>query len=73
MSSTWREPEAVHRIIRVHSSVLRNSVIKVYSDYKNVKSVLFHGSNKPTVNKVAVDLHSVCMQENIIISPEMIP
>ncbi len=50
-SSTWRETEAVHRMIRTHSEVLKDSVVKVYSDCKNVKSVLSHGSNKPDLKQ----------------------
>lgn len=72
-SSTWRETEAVSRIIRSHVNVLRNSIVKVYSDNKNVQSVLLNGSRKNDIQYIAIGLHQFCEDENIVIQPEWIP
>lgn len=72
-SSTWREAEAVTRIVKSHVNSLKNSVVKVYSDNKNIKSVLLNGSRKSDIHAVATDLNAVCEKEGIILSPEWIP
>lgn len=72
-SSTWRETEAVSRVIRTHVNILRHSVVKVYSDNKNVKSVLLNGSRKQDIHNVAISLNEFCDKENIIMQPEWIP
>lgn len=72
-SSTWRETEAVSRIIRSHAGVLKQSVVKIYADNKNVKSVLMNGSNKPDIQNIAINLNNLCERENIIMRPEWIP
>ena len=72
-SSTWRETEAVSRLIRSHVDVLKDSVIKVFSDNKNVKSVLMSGSTKPDIQNIAINLNNFCDKENITLRPEWIP
>ena len=72
-SSTWRETEAVSRLIRSHAEVLKDSVIKVYSDNKNVKSVLMSGSTKPDIQNIAINLNNFCDKENITLRTEWIP
>lgn len=72
-SSTWREAEAVSRIVKTHVNVLKNSVVKVYSDNKNIKSVLLNGSRKSDIHAIATDLNAICEKEGIILSPEWIP
>ena len=34
---TWREAEVVNRIVKSHVNFLKNSLVKVYSDNKNIK------------------------------------
>ena len=43
-SSTWRESETVRRVINSNIEILKSKKIKVYSDNKNVQSVLQIGS-----------------------------
>ena len=45
-SSTWREVEAVRRVIFFNAGLLERKKVKVYSDNKNVKSILLKGSSK---------------------------
>ncbi|XP_060574478.1 uncharacterized protein LOC132732127 [Ruditapes philippinarum] len=72
-SSTWREAEAIHRVMKTYGSVLKNSHVKVYSDNKNVKSILLNGSRKSHVHNIALDLNSFCEEKNIVVCPEWIP
>ena len=56
-SSTWREAEAVSRVLRSHAGVLRNSMVKIYSDNQNVKSVLSNGSSKQDIQDISLSLN----------------
>lgn len=42
-SSTWREVEAVRRVMLYNVGLLEGKKVKVYSDNKNVKPVLLKG------------------------------
>ena len=72
-SSTWRETEAVSRLVRSHVNVLKHSVVTVYSDNKNVKSILLNGSSKPHIQDIAINLNNFCDSEKITLRPEWIP
>lgn len=72
-SSTWRETEAVSRVLKSSVALLRNSSVNVYSDNKNVQSVLLNGSRKTDIQSIALDLSEVCDNENIEIHPVWIP
>ncbi|XP_060597608.1 uncharacterized protein LOC132751470 [Ruditapes philippinarum] len=43
-SSSWREVEAVNRVVRSQAQFLKNKNVKVFSDNQNVKSILLNGS-----------------------------
>ena len=45
-SSTWREVEAVRRVMFYNADLIKGKKVKIYSDIKNVKSVLTKGSYK---------------------------
>ena len=64
-SSTWRETEAVSRLVRSHVNVLKHSFVTVYSDNKNVKSILLNGSSKPHIQDIAINLNYFCDSEKI--------
>ena len=72
-SSTWRETEAVSRVIQSNLDIFKDSSVKVFSDNKNVKSVLLNGSRKTDIQGSVLALHDVCEKENITLSPEWIP
>ena len=72
-SSTWREAEAVHRFMRSKAEFLRNKNVKVFSDNKNVKSILLNGSRKMDIQKIALNINGICENNNIRICPEWIP
>ena len=71
LSSTWCEAEAISNSTNVE--VLRNLNVKLYSDNKNVKSVLLNGSRIENIHSIAADLNTFCEKEKIVICPEWIP
>ena len=73
LSSTWREAEAISRVVKTNVEVLRNSNVKLYSDNKNVKSVLVSGSRIENIHSIAADLNKFCEKEKIVICLEWIP
>ena len=73
LSSTRREAEVISRVVKTNVEVLRNSNVKLYSDNKNVKSVLLNGSRIENIHSIATDLNTFCEKEKIVICPEWIP
>ena len=72
-SSTWRELESVHRVIRSKSDVLSNTKVKVISDNKNVSHILQVGSKKPDLQAIAVNIHDICDKKHIAVQPIWVP
>ena len=72
-SSTWKEAESIYRLIHSFSNALQNSVLRVYCDNKNVKSVLVNGSRVPKLHEIAVRLNKLCNTKHIVVLPEWIP
>ncbi|MEW8546455.1 MAG: reverse transcriptase domain-containing protein [Candidatus Thiodiazotropha sp.] len=72
-SSTWRETEAVSRVIKSNVNLLKNKRVKVYSDNKNVTPVLQTGSRKTELQEIACEVHEICQKYNIEIISEWIP
>lgn len=72
-SSTWRESETVRRVMKSNINVLKNKKIKVYSDNKNVQSVLQIGSRISELQEIACDINELCETNDITICPEWIP
>lgn len=64
-SSTWREAETVRRVIKSSVEILKNKQVKVYSDNKNVQSILQIGSKKAELQKIAFDIDEICDSHNI--------
>ena len=57
-SSTWRETEAVKRVIMSNVEQLRGKKVKVFSGNKIVESVLDAGSGKEELKHIATELYS---------------
>ena len=72
-SSTWREAEAIKRILFSNVQSLQNKRIKIFSDNKNVQSVLEIGSRKCDSQNIAVDVFEFCKRESMTISIQWIP
>ena len=72
-SSTWRETEAVRRVMQSNRNVIRGKKVKVYSDNKNVKSVLKSGSKRDELQIIASEVSDICDKHEIELSVEWIP
>ena len=56
-SSTWRESETVRRLSNSIKKILQHKKIKVFSDNKNVQSILQIGSRTDDLQKIAWDIN----------------
>ena len=72
-SSTWREAETVKRVIVSNVDTLRGKRVKVFSDNKNVQSVLQAGSSKEELQEIASDVRDFCDNNQIDLSVGWIP
>ena len=72
-SSTWRELEAVRRVILSNLKLLRNSHIKIFSDNQNVKRILHAGSRVGELQRLSVSVNDICDRNRITFSSVWIP
>ena len=72
-SSTWREAEAAKRILASNVDQLRGKSVRVFSDNKNVESVLQAGSSKDDLQSVALEVNRFCEENRIGLSVAWIP
>ena len=72
-SSTWREVEAVRQVMFFNAGLLEGKKVKVYSDNKNVKSILLKGSSKSDLQSVALKVNEFCDKREITLNPEWLP
>ena len=70
--STWRDAEAVRGILNNNLDQIKGKHGKVYSDNKNVQSVLKVGSRKDDLQQVANDVFELCQSTNISMSSQWI-
>ena len=70
--STWRDAEAVRGILNNNLDQIKGRHGKVYSDNKNVQSVLKVGSRKEDLQQVANDVFELCQSTNICMSSQWI-
>lgn len=71
-SSSWREAEAVQRVLRSNVQILQNKKVRWFTDNRNVKKIIKSGSKKQDLQQIALSIHDVCNKEGIIIQPEWI-
>ena len=55
-------------MLKSNEAFLSNKNVKIYSDNKNVSSILLKGSNKSTLQKLAMNVHQFCADKDIKIS-----
>ena len=72
-SSTWREVEAARRVMFFNAGLLERKKVKVYSDNKNVKSILLKGSSKSDLQSIALKVNELCEKREITLNPEWLP
>ena len=72
-SSTWRELMAVYKVLGSFVSKLRGLRIKWYSDNGNVISIIACGSTKYHLQKLAMEVYHLCVDNNINLVMEWLP
>ena len=54
-------------------AVLKKRKVKVFSDNKNIKTILKAGSMKNDLQDIALDIYEFCTRHNIMVIPEWMP
>jgi len=72
LSSTWRELEAINRVMRSSMESLEGRDIVVNTDNKNVVSILAVGSRKPYLHNFALQVDNACEEHNVQLVPNWI-
>ena len=72
-SSTWRELEAVNRVVKSSTRFIENKRTDLYTDNKNVETILKIGSKKPVLHDISMEIKDVCLTHNIELNPKWIP
>jgi ribonuclease HI len=72
-SSTWREFEAVNRVLRNVINKLNGKFVRVYTDNKNVTHIIRVGSRKNILHSSLIEIHELCMKHSIKLSIVWIP
>lgn len=67
-SSTWRELEAVNRVLHDYEKCLEGHCVNWYTDNTNVVKIVEKGSMKPMLQKKAIDIFETCQKSNISIN-----
>ena len=73
LSSTWRELEAVYRVLQSSLGYLEGQTVIVNTDNKNVCSILQVGSKKPYLQDNAVKVDILCKSKGIGLNSNWVP
>ncbi|CAC5379326.1 unnamed protein product [Mytilus coruscus] len=69
-SSTWRELEAVYRVLLSLLVILQGETIKWYTDNQNIVYIIKQGSRKGDLQLIAIKIANVCKLNNIVLLPQ---
>jgi hypothetical protein len=72
-SSTWRELEAVYRLLLFLLDILQGQKIKWYTDNQNIVHILNKGSRKIDLQQISIKIANVCTLHNIVLLPQCVP
>ncbi|VDI20858.1 Hypothetical predicted protein [Mytilus galloprovincialis] len=72
-SSTWRELEAVYRVLLSLLVTLQGETIKWYTDNQNIVYIIKQGSKKGDLQLIAIKIANVCKLNNIVLLPQWVP
>ena len=71
-SSTWRELEAMRRLVEHSKESLEGQSVVINTDSKNVSSILNVGSRVSELQESALKIHSTCRDKHINLIPRWI-
>ncbi|XP_060081899.1 uncharacterized protein LOC132561188 [Ylistrum balloti] len=72
-SSTWRELEAVKRVLLAKVDMVKGKQVKLLTDNRNVCSIVKTGSRKPDLQRVAREINEVLDYNNTGVSTQWLP
>ena len=72
-SSTWRELNAVHKVLDSLTDKLANQRIRWFTDNQNVVRILNTGSRNPLLQQEALAIFNISIAQQVRIEPEWIP
>ena len=72
-SSTWRELEALVRVVMTFESRLQGRSVRWYIDNKNAMRIVKAGSGNPELQRKAMRIQGICEEKNVNIDPVWIP
>ncbi|XP_063416794.1 uncharacterized protein LOC134699037 [Mytilus trossulus] len=72
-NSTWRELEAVYRVLLSLLVTLQGKTIKWYTDNQNIVYIIKQGSRKGDLQLIAIKIANVCKLNNIVLLPQWVP
>lgn len=72
-SSTWRELEAVYRVLLTLLDILQGQKVKWYTDNQNIVHILNKGSRKIDLQQISIKIANVCTLHNIVLLPQWVP
>jgi hypothetical protein len=72
-SSTWRELEAVKRMVKNRIDKIKGKSISIHTDNKNVDAIIGISSRKHTLQDINIETHNTCEENNVHLSSKWIP
>ena len=72
-SSTWRELEAVYRVLLSILNILQGKTVKWYTDNQNIVHIINKGSRKRDLQQIAVKIADACNSSGVILLPQWVP
>ena len=72
-SSTWRELKGVYICLVSFVELLKNKVVRWFTDNKGVVTIVKNGSMKQDLHLVALDIYKFCIRNNISLKVDWVP
>ena len=73
MSSTYRELKAVFYVLKSYANSLKHQRVKVFADNIGASRILMVGNSKPHLERIAVDIFSICLSLDISLDSQWLP
>jgi hypothetical protein len=72
-SSTWRDLEAVNRMVNNSIDKIKGKCISIHTDNKNVDTIIGIGRGRHTLQDINIEIHNTCEENNVHLSSKWIP